>query len=304
MIQGTNYTQYAFVNGKVRAREARLLTKTMVDRLIAGTLSSFTTILSDTPYVSYDNIEAGFNEEEKSIKGFFNLYCFTPEVIDLMNWPEQIHNLKVKLKGGPDKLLYDQGIDEVEEWQEVQDEVARYAVDKDPFLVSTNLDKILCKYLHTRAQFAPFFAQYYSLFFDLENIRSFFRARQFEHSREIFKQVYIPYGNLSFDRFKNIFDVNYEQVSKEFSTTPYYTVVEKGAVYLQEHHSFLRLERLCEEVKLNFLRQARRMVFGVEPLFTYYHFKMSEIKKLRQVYQAKRNDISPENLKESIPDVW
>ena len=71
-----------------------------------------------------------------------------------------------------------------------------------------------------------------------------------------------------------------------------------------EKGSFLRLEKLCEEMKLQFLLQARRMAFGVEPLFGYYQFKLTEIKKLRQVYWGKLNQIPTENIKESIPDVW
>ena len=46
------------------------------------------------------------------------------------------------------------------------------------------------------------------------------------------------------------------------------------------------------------------MTFGVEPLYTYYQFKMNEIKKLRQVYWGKLNEVPMSDLKESIPDVW
>ena len=57
-------------------------------------------------------------------------------------------------------------------------------------------------------------------------------------------------------------------------------------------------------MRIGFLIQARRMTFGIEPLFTYYHFKISEIKKLRQVYWGKLNEVFIDELKESIADVW
>ncbi len=66
----------------------------------------------------------------------------------------------------------------------------------------------------------------------------------------------------------------------------------------------LRLERICEEIRLQFLLAERRMTFGVEPLLTYYQFKLAEIKKLRQVYWGKLNEVEIDDLKESIPDVW
>jgi vacuolar-type H+-ATPase subunit C/Vma6 len=304
MIKGTEDTRYAYVNGIIRALEARFLTKGHFDRLVATDFSSYDTILSDTPYTGQRDIEVGIEAEENALRGFFDKYCFTEEVINFLNWPEQIHNLKVKLKGGGDDLLYTQVDDTIESWPEVVDEVARFAIDKDPFVLSTNLDKILCSYLYQAAQFVPFFEGYYRLHFELENIRSFFRARQFENRRHILEQVYIPVGRLELNFLIENLDVGQDNLGRNFFNTPYAGVVEKGGLYFEENNSFLRLERLCEENRLEYLLQARRMTFGVEPLFGYYQFKMSEIRKLRQVYWGKLNEVGLEELKESIPDVW
>jgi len=304
MIKGTEDTRYAYVNGIIRALEARFLTKGHFDRLVATDFSSYDTILSDTPYTGQRDMEVGIEAEENTLRGFFDKYCFTEEVIHFLNWPEQIHNLKVKLKGGGDDLLYMQVDDTIESWPEVVDEVARFAIDKDPFVLSTNLDKILCCYLYQAAQFVQFFEGYYRLHFELENIRSFFRARQFENRRHILEQVYIPVGRLELNFLIENLDVGQDNLGRNFFNTPYADVVEKGGLYFEENNSFLRLERLCEENRLEYLLQARRMTFGVEPLFGYYQFKMSEIRKLRQVYWGKLNEVGLEELKESIPDVW
>ncbi len=304
MIKGTEDTRYAFVNGIIRAREARLLTRSHFDRLMAADLSSFNTILSDTPYVGHQDFSEALEAEEKAVRKFFKRYCLTEEVGYLVDWPEEMHNLKVKLKGGGDELLYAQDTDTVESWPEVSDEVARFAIDKDPFVLSTNLDKILCGHLFQTAAFAPFFKGYFTLYFESENIRSFFRARQFEKRREIISQVYIPLGNLQLRFFIDNIDVAQEHLGRNFFNTSYADIVDKGGFYFEEYESFLRLERLIEEHKLGFLLQARRMTFGVEPLYTYYHFKMHEIKKLRQVYWGKVNEVAMNDLKESIPDVW
>lgn len=304
MIQGTDDTRYAYVNGIIRAREARLLTRGHFDRLIASELPSFPTLLSDTPYAGQKDIDTSLKAEESAVRAFFNQFCQTPDVNQLIDWPEQMHNLKVKLKGGGDNLLYPQEQSKVEHWPEVIEEIERFALEKEPFLLSTNLDKILCKYLYETAQFSPFFSMYYEYFFDLENIRNFLRARQFENSREIFQQVYIPYGLLDKKIFTENLTAHHDLFSKIFFTTPYAKIMDRGSAFIEERHSFLRLERMCEEIKLEFLLQARRMTFGVEPLYGYYHFKMSEIKKLRQVYWGKVNEVPSEDLKESIPDVW
>ena len=304
MIRGSEDTRYAFVNGIIRAREARLLTKSHFDRLIAADFASFDTILSDTAYFGQHDLEAGIEAEEIALRDFFDRFCLTEEVRYFLDWPEQLHNLKVELKDGGEDLLYAQTADAVVSWPEVLDEVARFAVDKDPFVLSTNLDKILCKYLYQAADFTPFFKAYFQTHFELENIRNFFRARQFENKRVILKQTYIPVGRLELKFLIENVDVAQEHLGRNFFTTAYANIVERGGMYLEEYDSFLRFERLYEEHRLGFLRQARRMTFGVEPLFSYYQFKMSEIKKLRQVYWGKMNEVAVEDLKESIPDVW
>lgn len=304
MIKGTEDTRYAYVNGIIRALEARLLTKGHFDRLIAADYGSFNTILSDTQYVGQQDMSDILEAEEKSVRDFFNRYCITEEVRNFIDWPEQLHNLKVKLKEGSEELFYTQDLDTVESWPEVLDEVARFAVDRDPFVLSTNLDRILCEYLHENSAFAPFFQGFYEMYFELENVRNFFRARQFEDKRDIFRQVYLPWGRLRLEFFLDNLEVAQDQLGRNFFNTPYASLVEKGGAYFEDKNSFLRLERLNEEYKLMYLTQARRMTFGVEPLFTFYRFKMSEITKLRQVYWGKLNEVPVEDLKESIPDVW
>ncbi len=304
MIKGSDDTRYAYINGMIRARESRLLTRGHFDRLIAGSLDNFSTIIADSPYAGYGDMVSGFLAELAGIRGFAGTYCMTPQVTNMLEWPDQVHDLKVKLKHGSDELLYGSAQSEVEAWPEVIDEAGRYAVDKDPFVLSTALDKILCKYLASASEFSPFFRTYYRLYFDLENIRSFFRARQFDDSRELFMQVFIPYGNLGRAVFLDNITAGYEHLGKIFFSTPYMSVVERGCVYLEEKRSFLRLERLTEEMRLGFIKQARTYTFGVEPLFCYYEFKKNEIKKLRQVYYGKLNEVPVDELKESIPDVW
>ena len=265
---------------------------------------NFPTILSDTPYVGDKDIPTGLERAGAEIKEFFRKYCQTSEVQKLIDWPEQIHNLKVKLKQGSEDLMFPQPESEIDTWSEIIEEIERFAVDKNPFILSTNLDKILCKYLCETATFTPFFKDYYQLYFDLENIRSFFRTRQFERSKEIFTQVFIQYGSLDSKIFIYNLSSQHDVLARNFFTTPYSRIMEKGSLYIEERHSFLTLERLCEEMRLEFLLQARKMTFGVEPLFAYFQFVMSEIKKLRQVYWGKLNEVILDELKESIPDVW
>ncbi len=310
MIKGTDDTRYAFVNGIVRAKEARLLKKSHFDRLIEADLSSYRTILSDSAYGGESSFLEILDKVEGEERNFFNKYCLHIEVKRAFDWPEAIHNLKVRLKNGPKRLLYPVSTEEVESWDEIKMAIDEYIEHKDNFIFATTLDRILCRRLYENARLSEFFLRFYELSFDLENIRSFFRVRQFEDPLEIFSKVFIEYGTIPEERFLEILgkdqdlDKENEAVIRSFRNTPYGGLIERAVKSFEGEPSFIKLERMIEEKRLGFLRQARFYTFGVEPLFGYFHYKRAEIKCLRQVYIGRLKNLPLSYIKEGIPDVW
>ncbi|MEO0227750.1 MAG: V-type ATPase subunit [candidate division WOR-3 bacterium] len=304
MIKGTDDIRYAFVNGVIRAKEARLLKKGHFDRLAEADLSSFRTILADSDYGAELNFLEMLERIENEERNFFNKYCLHIEVKRAIDWPEAIHNLKVKLKNGPERLLYPVSTREVESWDEIKMAIATYIEDKDNFAFSTSLDRILCKKLYENAGFSEFFLRFYELYFDLENIRSFFRVRQFDDPIETFNKVFINYGTILKEKFLEILNKDKEAIIRSFRNTPYESLIERAVKSFEEELSFVKLERIIEEKRLVFLKQARMYAFGVEPLFGYLHFKRAEIRCLRQVYTGRLRNLPVSYIKESIPDVW
>jgi len=304
MIQGTNDTRYAFVNGIIRVKEARLLKKSHFDRLVDAGIESFRPILSDTPYSGTGDLLNILSDVENQERSFFEKFCLHPEIKEMVSLPDIIHNLKVRLKNGDSSLLYDVKVEEFESSEDVKAIVADFYNHHNAFIMTTELDRLLCKKFNELSIVSEFFYYYFQLYFDLENIRSFFRARKFDSPKEIFKQVYIPYGTISEKKYLENIDKDMNTIAREFRNTQYEQLIEQGSAFLNSQGSFLRLERLCDEMKLQFLKMARFYTFGVEPLFGYYQFKMAEIKRLRQVYMGKEYNILAAQLKESIPDVW
>ncbi len=304
MIEGTNDTRYAFVNGIVRAKEARLLKKSHFERLIEANIENFAPILSDTVYTGTGDFSEILGRVEIEERKFFEKYCLHPEIKQIVSLPEAIHNLKVRLKNGEESLLYDIETKEMESSAEIVTIIAEYLKHRDSFLLCTELDKFLCEKLYELSGLSQFFYEYFQLYFDLENIRSFFRSQQFENPAEIFKHVYIKYGTIPEEKFFQNLKKSSDVIIREFRDTRYGQLIEQGSTYLKSQGSFLKLECLCDEMKLQFLKMARFYTFGIEPLFGYFEFRKAEIKKIRQIYMGKKYNIPAIELKESIPDVW
>ncbi len=304
MLQGTNDTRYAFVTGLIRAREARLLKKSHFDRLIEAEIGNFKAILSDTPYAAGEEFLETLSTAEKLERFFFEKYCLHEEIKEIILLPHAIHNLKVRLKKRPERLLSPVNLFWLESSEEILAIINDYLTHKNSFLLSAKLDRFYCERIWKSACISEFFTEYFKLFFDLENIRSFFRARQFENPLELFKEVYIPYGTIPERVFVEHLSKDFTVVVRAFRNTPYDRIIEQGGGYLETDGSFLRLERLIDEMRLQFLKTARYYTFGIEPLFGYYNFKLNEIRLLRQVYMGKLYNIPTAQLRESLPDVW
>lgn len=303
-LAGTEDTKYAYTNGVVRSKEARLLTKDHFERLVRSDFADLGAVLTETEYGGAPSLGAAIAETEAAERNFFNRHCLDADVRRSVAWAEQVHNLKVRLKGGGDSLRYESVSTEVESWPEIAAAADRYATDRDPFVFSTSLDRILCRHLPRLFEPFAFLRAFLTLSYDLENIRNFFRARQFAASADILTHVYVEPSAIDKNMLVENLAAATADLGRVFARSGYASIVEPGGRYLETNRSFLRLERMIEERKLEYLRRCRVMVFGVEPLYGYYYFKRTELKKLRQVLAAKQSAVAEEELRESIADVW
>ncbi|OHB65134.1 MAG: hypothetical protein A2Y77_02500 [Planctomycetes bacterium RBG_13_62_9] len=127
---------------------------------------------------------------------------------------------------------------------------------------------------------------------DLTNIRTMLRLKFAGAESAYFdERVFLKAGFLELDRLRHAMDLSFEAMGPLFYITPYHELVEAGAGYLASQKSFLKLEQRCDEHLLGYLRKTLEIVAGPQPVIAFLLMKEHEIRMIRLILTAKRNNL-------------
>jgi V/A-type H+-transporting ATPase subunit C len=150
----------------------------------------------------------------------------------------------------------------------------------------------------------PFLRDYVRHLLDLNNLKLFLRARYLERPLERMESVFLPGGFVENEKFVRNFDLPFSDVSELLHATPYRDLWDRAVDTLQERDSFSDLERGIEDFQMNFLRRARRIVFGPEPVFAYALARLKELELVRLIGVGKLMQIPAAVLSGRISETY
>lgn len=149
-----------------------------------------------------------------------------------------------------------------------------------------------------------FIRNYFRLRLDLANLKLFFRCRYLELPVRWLEDNFLPGGSLE----KKIFLENYESSNEEFyqllRASQYGDLWKVASEFLASRESLIALEREIENLSLAYLRQAKQITFGPEPLFAYGLARRHELKLVRIVLAGKFLQLPVSFLKERISQTY
>jgi V/A-type H+-transporting ATPase subunit C len=103
--------------------------------------------------------------------------------------------------------------------------------------------------------------------------------------------VFVEGGFIEMDRLRQGIDLPYEALGQLFFSTPYHHVVEAGAAYVASSGSFLKVEQQCDDYLMGYLKQTVQIAAGPQPVIAFFLAKEQEIRTVRLILTAKRNDL-------------
>lgn len=145
-----------------------------------------------------------------------------------------------------------------------------------------------------------FFRDYLRLKIDLGNVKVFLRSRYAEVSREKFESIVRPGGNIGTDRFVEFYEQSFAEFGENLRATPLRDVWNSAVDAMVEKETFVDMEREMEDELMRFLRKAKQVVFGPEPIFAYSLARKRELNLIRLVGVSKINSIPEKILKSRI----
>jgi len=149
-----------------------------------------------------------------------------------------------------------------------------------------------------------FISDYFRHRIDLGNLKMFFRAKYLGLPKERIDKYFLTGGFYSPDLLLDNFDLSFSEIAEKIHFTPYRKMWEAIADAIEEKETFIELERSIEDYMIRYLKKARYIVFGPEPIFAYGLAKRRELGLIRILGMGKLNHIPSEILKERLGETY
>lgn len=311
-------SKYAYSFGRVKALEAALLDRTQLRRMVeAPTAVEAVKILSETSYAAIPEgadipaIETVLQGELRNIYDLAQKISPRRELTDLLQLKYDFHNAKLILKSEiasrePTHMV-PLGIVDITRLKKafkerVKDlppplanaiEKARllYEETGDTQILDLAMDSEYVRALMEQFEEVPFFKEFFQMKIDLENIRNFLRCQKFKVE---FEKAYIEGGTVDLKTFLGFEGEPVETIINAFHVKKYDTVVEEGLKDYEETGTLTLYEKLTEDLLLEYLKKAKMVTLGIEPLIGYMLAKEREIKQIRLILIGKLKGIDIE----------
>ena len=300
-------SDYIFPCVVIRSREVDLLSREELLRLLdLKSVQDIMNVLADHGYGDGKELENPRDFEkvlsENMKETYDTIYSTIPDEKELsfFKYPNDYHNLKVLLKAeflksDASHLLIDSGtipadklqdmlrrrdfsLMTVEMRQAVDEAIELFAKSRDPQEIDLRLDKACYKDMLSDAEESgnQFLQEYVKKLIDSLNIDAFARLKEVGKPRAFFKRVFLDGGNL---------DEN---------------AVEQRAAAIVNEVSLSGVEKYLDAQRMEFVKDALYVPFGIEPVVGYLEAKEAEVMNLRMILTGKISGMDDMLIRERL----
>lgn len=250
-----------------------------------------------------------------------------PEVFDLFRYEYDALNLKILVKAqalsqdslpmmtalgtvAPEKL-HEQFRDK--KWEGLPQELSAAAEEAEDVLARTG-DPQLVDILLDRGALAAMVGAAQSLDIgflqklvrarvDVVNIRSLVRIRRMDKDTDFFKRVAAPGGSIGPDILVDTYSRGMDQVVAFLEGSSYGPALEAALPQIRSG-SLSLFEKLCDNILMRVVKEAKLIAFGVEPAIAYVCAKENEARGVRIVLASRLAGVAPELIKERLRETY
>ncbi|GFP75012.1 V-type ATP synthase subunit C [Clostridium fungisolvens] len=317
---------------RLRVLENRLLDKSKFDRMIdSSSAEDALRILQETEYINVSKEISHPKEYEvilsNELKRVFNMiYDAAPhkEVVDIMSIKYDFHNLKVLIKAkllekNFDDILIPVGTIELKKLKNaIEDSNYRdlpsifgrtietvledFSKEKDPQRIDLISDKYQYRHMNEISVNLDnyFIKNYVDKLIDLSNMRTLLRVKKQKKQREFLSCTLLDGGKIDKDKILALLNDSIENVYGKLSYTDYAGVLKIGIEQYGKTGSSSELEKLSDNFIMRFMKDAKYISFGPEPIIAYIYAKENEIKNIRIIMVGKLNNMPSEVIRERL----
>lgn len=184
------------------------------------------------------------------------------------------------------------------------DSVKELFLDPDVFEIIKNLQNPQQMLSLALSLDLAFIIDYVRHIIGLGNLKLFARAKYRELPKEKLELLLMDGGFYERSRLLLQYDLPLTEISDFIFVTPYKKIWGKAIDTLVEQETFVDLERGIEDFLMVYLKRARYIVFGPEPVFSFTLAKLRELDLVRFLVLGKLNQIPADLLKNRMSETY
>lgn len=314
--------RYTFATAQIRTLSEKLFDATFFNELAnSGGFKEAVELLGGTEYSISDTatnaeLEQLLCDRRREVKKLVNSLLIEEKIIEFLKARSDFANMRLAVRRlvlerplGNLTDYCDQGniptdqfelVFEQEDYttlppylqEAVEAGVMGYYKNKNVRDIDIAIDKTEAEFQLANAADADsvFLVELMKMYIDINNIRTVMRLK-FTQMQD--RDVFMPGGYLDAGRLNQAVDIGYDGLTQAFAATPYYSIIEAGAGYMQSENSFLKLEGAGDQHFLGFLKSTDQITAGHQPIVAYLFRKEHEIRMIRMVLACKKSQIEP-----------
>lgn len=330
-----NSTDHLFASAYLKSKEKYLLSKERVEKMLGSkTPDDALRVLSELNYgsdsgaITVAGLETLLSRELERTYRMVTSLAPEQEYFAVFMYPNDYHNIKVLLKAefletSAGELLIDAGSIPLEQlvtlvqnrdYFSMRREMShgiQYAIDSystvyDPQVIDLILDKACYKDILNALSGVEdeFITGYFALKIDSINLKSFVRTKAMNKSRDFFSSAFIDGGSIPVKVFTGGYENTLEQFADKLVIYGLQTLLLESIAITNNASKFTSLEKLCDNLLIEYARAAKHISVGTPPLVNYIVAKENEIKTIRIIMAGKLTNISPELIRERISSTY
>jgi ATP synthase, subunit C len=181
-----------------------------------------------------------------------------------------------------------------------------HARTNDPQMIDFVCDKYCFADIIEAAEASKnsFVKGYVSLWIDTVNLKTFARVKKMGQPWNYFENVFIPGGTVDLQVFLGSYEDDFKQATEKFQAYNIAKAVSEGGEQIDNSGDFTLLEKICDNLLVEYSREAKTVTFGLEPLVSYLVARQNEVKAIRIVLAGKLAKMSPELIRERLRETY
>lgn len=315
---------------RVRVLERYLLNQDRAERILeARSHEDAAKVLMECGYdeivqVDQQSIEAAIGADRARLYTLMIGICPEPDLVDVFRVRYDYHNIKTLIKSeatgeNAESLLTDSGRVPVRllldiyknlRFNELPADMRQVTLEARELLARTGdpqrsdfaLDNACLRTTLHLARRSPFLTGYVRLMIDTANLRSVVRADRIGKGPDFLSHILCPGGNVGVDKITG-FLVSGGSLEEIFSG-PLAQAAEIGTPVMRGDAPLTEFEKLCDDAMLRYMRKARYVSFGEQPLVAYMAAKEAEATAVRTLMTGRLAGVPAEGMRERLREYY